>query len=86
MLLERLIPLRLNDAEFAPLIACIVDAAEEELRAQGVGTTAARRAKDRAIDFATTTYVRLCARNDPEDADAQEDRETFRALLMPKPR
>ena len=75
----------LDDAEFAPLIAGIADAAEEELRAQGIGTAAARRASDRAMDFATTTYVRLCARNDPEDADAQEDHDTFRALMMSKP-
>jgi hypothetical protein len=69
----------LDDSEFIPWIQCVADAVEDELRA--LGYPDATSARDRIVAFAVSKYVALCAKNDPEEANAKEDEETFRYLL-----
>lgn len=70
----------LDDAEFAPLIRCVAEAAEEELREAGVPLSESASASARVMDFAVERYVRLCARIAQKTDDAK-DAETFRSLM-----
>jgi hypothetical protein len=72
----------LDDAEFAPLVRAVADAAEEELREQGWPSPLAARARDGVVEFAVETYVSFCARNDPEGANADEHGQVFRYLMV----
>ncbi len=71
----------LDDTEFLPLLGSVAAAVEQELRDAGLSGSEVRVATRRVEDFAVATYVRLCARNDPDGADAHEDAETCRRLM-----
>ena len=70
----------LDDAEFAPLIRCVAEAAGEELREAGVPLSESASASARVMEFAVERYVDLCARVARKTADAK-DAETFRCLM-----
>lgn len=71
----------LDDSEFLPLVGSVASAVEQELRTAGVASADCVAAKRHVEDFAVEVYVGLCARNDPEGADPQEDAETCRRLM-----
>lgn len=72
----------LDDAEFAPLVRGVADAVEEDLREAGRPASEAAATRERVVDFAVDMYVHLCARNDPDGADADEDGRIFRYLMV----
>jgi hypothetical protein len=71
----------IDDAEFLPLIGGVATVVEQELRAAGLASADATAATRRVEDFAVAIYVDLCARNDPDGADAREDAATCRRLM-----
>ncbi len=71
----------LDDAEFAPLVGCVLDGVDAGLRAAGVAPDAAGAARTRLLEEALRTYTTLCAQHDPSGADAEEDAETFSYLM-----
>lgn len=71
----------IDDAEFLPLIGGVATVVEEELRAAGLASADAAAASRRVEDFAVAIYVALCARNDPDGADAREDATTCRRFM-----
>lgn len=72
----------LDDAEFAPLVLGVADAVEEDLREAGRPASEAAAARERVVDFAVDMYVQFCARNNPNGAAEDEDRRTFRYLMV----
>ena len=71
----------IDDAEFLPLIGGIATVVEQELRGAGLASADAAAATRRVEDFAVAIYVDLCARNDPDGADARADAATCRRLM-----
>lgn len=72
---------QLDDAEFAPVVGCLLDGVYSGLQAVGVARAVAREARDRLLEQALGTFCAACAQNDPSGADAEEDRETFLYLM-----
>jgi hypothetical protein len=71
----------LDDAEFAPLVGCVLDGVDAGLRAAGATRDVAGEARNRLLEEALRKYTALCAQNDPSGADAKEDGETFLYLM-----
>jgi len=71
----------IDDAEFLPLVGCVPAAVEQSLLEANLPRPAAAAARRRVEDFAVGVYIDLCARNDPDGADTEEDSETCRRLM-----
>jgi hypothetical protein len=71
----------IDDAEFAPLVGSLLQGFESGLLAAGVVASAAGQARDRLQEEAVSIYTAWCARNDPENADADVDRKNFLYLM-----
>jgi hypothetical protein len=71
----------LDDSEFLPLLGCVVAAVEQELLDGGLAASDVTVRTRRVEDCAAGIYVALCARNDPERANAQEAADTCRRLM-----
>jgi len=71
----------LDDSEFLPLLGCVVAAVKQELRGGGLAASEVALSTRRVEECAAGIYVALCARNDPERANAQEDADTCRRLM-----
>jgi hypothetical protein len=71
----------LDDSEFLPLLGCVVAAVEQELLDGGLAASEVAVRTRRVEDCAAGIYVALCARNDPERANAPEDADTCRRLM-----
>lgn len=72
---------QMDDAEFAPLVGCLLDGVDSGLRAAGVAPEIAGETRGRLLEQAMRTYTVACARNDPLGADAEEDGKTFLYLM-----
>jgi len=75
---------RLDDEDFAPLVRSVADAVEAEALEAGATSGTARATREAVLDQAVGIYVRICAENDPEGADAADDAKHFRRLMKPK--
>ena len=71
----------LDDAEFAPLVRCVLEGLEAGLLATGVDANATATARATLLTDAVDTYTRCCAHNDPEGANAETDQEVFLYLM-----
>jgi len=71
----------IDDAEFAPLVRCLLEGFESGLQSSGVTEGAAAEARDHLRDQALRIYTDWCARNDPEGSDVASDRRTFLYLM-----
>lgn len=71
----------IDDAEFAPLVRCLLDGIQFGLHAAGVPKRIATQARDRVLKEAISIYIADCARNDPSGADAHEDVKRFLNLM-----
>ena len=71
----------MDDAEFAPLVRCVAEAAEAQLRSRGHSKKDAAKARVRVEEAAIATFVRLRAHADPEGAGAVENEARFRGLM-----
>lgn len=72
---------QMDDAEFAPLVGCLLDGVDSGLRVAGVARDVAGEARNRLLEQALRTYTAVCAQNDPSGADAKEEGETFLYLM-----
>lgn len=71
----------IEDRDLVRLLEAVARATERTLLASGANEDQGREAREAVLRFATASYCRLCAMNDPEDADEEEDAERFRSLL-----
>ncbi len=71
----------LDDSEFLPLLGCVVAAVEQELLGRGLAASDVAAGTRRVEECAVGIYVALCARNNPEGADAQKAADTCRRLM-----
>jgi len=71
----------MDDAEFVPLVGCVVEAVADHAGEAGRGSGEVARLRGAVEQFAVDIYVRLCQGNDPQNADADEDAQTFAHLM-----
>lgn len=67
-----------DDDDLLPLLGCVADAVAEELRHAGIPEPRSATARDRILLAAEDRYVRLCAENDADESDPEEDAARFR--------
>lgn len=70
-----------DDEDFIPVLGAVARATGQTLLAAGNTEAEATRARRAVLEFAAESYARLCAMNDPEDADDEEDTRRFWDIL-----